>query len=368
MRVPQFDLTAQYRELRDQILPALDRVCAEAVFVSGREVVRFEEAFADYCGTRYCVAVNSGTSALHLALIACGVKQGDEVVTAANTFTATAEAIAYTGATPKFADVDPRTANLDPKSFESAITERTRAVVPVHLYGRPAALGPILEVADRHGVTVIEDACQAHGADYRGRRVGGFGRAAAFSFYPAKNLGAYGEGGALTTDDPDVAAVARTLRDHGRVGDHTHGAVGFNYRMDGFQGTVLCCKLGSLERWTARRRELASMYRERLQGTRLDLPDDEPDDRCVYHQFVVWVDDRDHVRRALHVRGIGTSVHYPIPLHRQPAWEALGYRPGDFPHAERACERGVSLPMFPEMSDDQLEYSANVLREVVGTI
>jgi dTDP-4-amino-4,6-dideoxygalactose transaminase len=367
VQVPQFDLTAQYSELRDEILPALDRVCATAAFVSGREVDRFEDAFADYCGTRYCVALNSGTSALHLALLACGVQPGDEVVTAANTFTATAEAIAYTGATPTFSDVDPATGNMDPARLEATITERTRAVVPVHLYGRPAALAEILAIADRHGLAVIEDACQAHGARSGGRRVGGFGRAAAFSFYPAKNLGAFGQGGALTTDDEEVAGFARTMRDHGRVGDYVHDAVGFNYRMDGFQGAVLHCKLGHLDRWTATRQELAGIYRTHLHGARLDLPRDAEQDECVYHQFVAWVEDRDAVRRSLHDRGIGTSIHYPVPLHLQKAWAGLGYTEGDFPHAERACARALSLPLFPEMSTEQVEYAAGALREVVGS-
>ncbi len=375
MRVPQFDLTAQYRNLRDEILPALDRVCAEATYVSGPEVARFEEAFAAYCGTRYCVAMNSGTSALHVALLASGVQPGDEVVTAANTFTATAEAIAYTGATPRFADVDPATANLDPASFEAAITAHTRAVVPVHLYGRPAAMGPILEIAQRSGIAMIEDACQAHGARYGDRRVGGLGVCAAFSFYPSKNLGAFGQGGALTTDDPSLADFARLMRDHGRAGlrgpnagagDYVHEAIGFNYRMDGFQGAVLVCKLAHLDGWTTKRRTLAAMYQERLQGARVDLPHDRPQDECVYHQFVVWVDGRDDVRRSLADRGVGTSIHYPVPLHLQPAWARLGYRRGDFPNAERACERTLSLPLFPEMSNEQLDYAAGALREVVG--
>lgn len=346
MRVPQFDLGAQFQELREEILAALDRVGAAADFVSGAEVAAFEEEFAAYCGARHCVAVNSGTSALHLGLLAMGVGPGDEVVTAPNTFTATAEAILYTSAQPVFADVDPATANLDPKSAEAAITGRTKAVVPVHLYGRPAA-------TDGYALPVLEDACQAHGA-----RVGPF---AAYSFYPSKNLGAYGEGGALTTDDDEVAALARRLRNHG-----DGMAVGFNYRLGGFQAAVLRCKLPRLDGWIARRRELAAMYRDRLTGARLDLPTDDPDNPCAYHQFAVFVDDRDGVRRALDERGVGTGVHYPVPLHLLPAYAPLRYQRGDFPHAERACARTLSLPLYPELTDEQLEYVAAAVHEVVG--
>jgi dTDP-4-amino-4,6-dideoxygalactose transaminase len=336
--------------------------------MSGEEVERFEEEFAAYCSTRHCVAVNSGTSALHLALLSCGIGPGDEVVTAANTFIATAEAISYTGATPVFADVDPTTGNLDPKTMEAAITARTEAVIPVHLYGRPAELGAILDIADRYDLPVIEDACQAHGARHGAKRVGGFGRAGAFSFYPTKNLGAYGQGGALTTDDDAVARFARRMRDHGRVDGYEHDAIGFNYRMDGLQGAILRLKLEHLDEWNAQRRRLAAGYRERLRGARIDVPIDDGQSECVYHQFVVWVDDRDGVRRSLAARGVGTSVHYPVPLHLQEAYAPLGHTSGDFPRAEQACDRAISLPMFPEMSVEQLDHVASAVCEVVGEL
>jgi dTDP-4-amino-4,6-dideoxygalactose transaminase len=295
-----------------------------------------------------------------------GVGPDDEVVTTANTFVATAEAVSYTGARPVLVDIDPATANIDPARIEAAITPRTKAIVPVHLYGRPAELDPILEIAERRRLAVIEDACQAHGARYRGRRVGGFGRAATFSFYPAKNLGAYGEAGALTTNDDEVASLARALRSHGEVSRYYHDHIGYNYRMDGFQGAVLRIKLRHVDGWTARRRELAALYRTRLAGARVDVPQDPPWVENVYHLFVVYVDNRDAVRVALERRGVGTAVHYPVPVHLQKAYAGLGHGPGSFPHTERACDRVLSLPFFPEMTTEQAEYAASALVDVVG--
>jgi dTDP-4-amino-4,6-dideoxygalactose transaminase len=366
VHVPFFELVTQYRELREEILEGLDRVCRSASFVLGEEVELFEREFADYCGVAHCVALNSGTSALHLALLAAGVQPGDEVVTSPNTFIATAEAISYTGARPVFVDVRPESGNIDPELLGPAITERTRAIVPVHLYGRPAELEPILEVADSRGVALVEDACQAHGARYRGRRVGGFGLAAAFSFYPAKNLGAYGEGGALTTNDDKVAEFARSMRKHGEARRYRHDAVGFNYRMDGFQGAVLRIKLRRLDEWTARRRELAAVYRELLAGAKLELPEDDPDSECVYHLFAVYADGRDSVRAALEERGVGTAIHFPVPVHLQKAYAGLGYARGAYPHTERACDRVLSMPLYPEMPLEHVEYAASVLAEVAG--
>ena len=362
--VPYFDLTEQYRQLRDEILPALDRVCTNSAFILGEEVERFEAEFANYCGARHCVALNSGTSALHLALLAAGVGQGDEVITSPNTFIATAEAISYTGARPVFADISPLTGNIDPQRAEEAITPRTRAIIPVHLYGRPADLETIIEIADKHGVAVIEDACQAHGARHRGRRVGPFGLAGAFSFYPTKNLGAYGEGGALITDDDRVADFARIMRNHGQTERYSHSAIGFNYRMDAFQGAVLRIKLRRLDEWIARRQACAQLYNSLLHNTGIDLPHDDPGDETVYHLFVVYVDNRESVRTALEECGVATSIHYPIPVHLQQAYWGLGYRPGHFPHAERACARALSLPLFPEMTFDQVRYVASTLARI----
>jgi dTDP-4-amino-4,6-dideoxygalactose transaminase len=366
MLVPYFDLKLQFASLRNEIMEALDRVCSSTSFVLGEEVSAFEKEFAAYCEVKYCVALNSGTSALHLALLALGVKPGGEVITTPNTFIATAEAICHAGAKPVFVDTEPKTANLDPALIEPAITDRTKAILPVHLYGRPADMDRILEIAHKHGLAVIEDACQAHGARYRGRRVGSIGHAAAFSFYPSKNLSAYGEGGALTSNDPAIAVLARALRNHGQSSPYTYARIGYNYRMEGFQGAVLRVKLKRLEQWNARRKEIAALYRSVMQGAKVEIPADDPRDESVYHLFVVYVERRDQVRAALEARGVHTAVHYPRPVNLQPAFAALGFGPGSFPQAERACERALSMPFFPEMTDAQARYAAEQLAEVVG--
>jgi dTDP-4-amino-4,6-dideoxygalactose transaminase len=364
MNVPYFDLKNQYADIRDEILPALDRVCQNASFILGDEVAQFEQEFAAYCEAKYCVAVNSGTSALHLALLGAGVQPGDEVITTGNTFIATAEAISYTGAQPVFADIDPATGNISPTSIEEAITNRTKAILPVHLYGRPVDFAPIAEIAEHYKITIIEDACQAHGARYRGRRVGSLARAAAFSFYPGKNLGAYGEGGALTTNDEEIAKLARTLRDHGQTRRYFHDFVGYNYRMDGFQGAVLRVKLRRLSEWTAKRQQLAGIYREVLANAPVALPQDDPQSECVYHLFVAYADRRDEVRAALEARGVQTAIHYPRPVHLQNPYAELGYRPGSLPHTESACERCFSMPLYPELASGQVRYAAETLAKV----
>jgi dTDP-4-amino-4,6-dideoxygalactose transaminase len=366
MKVPYFDLKLQYASIRDEVLAALDRVCQNASFILGEEVSRFESEFASYCDVKHCVALNSGTSALHLALLALGIGPGDEVITTSNTFVATVEAICYTGAKPVLVDIDPKTANIDAGLIGSAITERTKAIIPVHLYGRPAELDPIMEIARRHNVPLIEDACQAHGARYRGRRVGSFGRAAAFSFYPGKNLGAYGEGGALTTNDDSVADFARAMRDHGQSRRYYHDRVGYNYRMDGFQGAVLRIKLKRLDEWNAKRQQFAGLYRSLLAGSEIGLLHDDPEAECVYHLFPVYVDDRDGVRVALEERGVQTAIHYPVPVHLQKPYAVLGYERGALPHTERACDRVMSLPIFPEMTPEQVQYAAETLASVTA--
>jgi dTDP-4-amino-4,6-dideoxygalactose transaminase len=341
-------------------------VCQNASFILGEEAERFEQAFAEYCEVKHCVALNSGTSALHLALLTAGIGAGDEVITSSNTFIATAEAIAYTGATPVFADIDPATANIDPAQIEAAISPRTRAIIPVHLYGRPANLDEILDIAKKHRLLVIEDACQAHGARYNGKRVGGFGHSAAFSFYPGKNLGAYGEGGALTTNDDEVAKIARSLRSHGESKRYFHKYVGYNYRMDGFQAAVLNVKLKYLDQWTAKRQACAELYRRLLAEAKVQIPQDSPDAECVYHLFVAYVENRDQVRGELEKLGVQTAVHYPVPVHLQEAFAHLGYKPNSLPLTERACEQVLSMPLFPEMTDEQLTYAAHCLAEVTA--
>ncbi|MFZ3200744.1 MAG: DegT/DnrJ/EryC1/StrS family aminotransferase [Candidatus Acidiferrales bacterium] len=366
MKVPVVDLKAEYTELRTEILAALDHVGETSAYVLGEEVEAFEREFADFCGTRHCVALSSGTAALHVGLLALGVQPGHEVITSPNTFVAATEAITYCGAVPVFVDIDPATANLDARLLERAVTPRTRAIMPVHLYGRPADMDAIREIAARHDVRILEDAAQAHGARYRGRRVGSLANAGAFSFYPTKNLGACGEGGALTTDDDQIASFARAARSHGQTARYEHEFVGFNYRMQGYQGAVLRIKLRRLYAWTARRQEIAREYRRLLAGTRLEMPVDDPRDECVYHQFVIYVSNRNAVIAQLRDREIETSVHYPRPVHLQPAYSSLGYPPGIFPHAERACERVLSLPMFPSLTAEQIAYVAASMREIVG--
>src|ERR1700690_244210 len=366
MKVPVLDLKAEYAELRDEILPALDRVCQNSSFVLGEEVEAFEREFADFCGTKHCVALANGTAALHVGLLALGVQADHEVITSPNTFLATAEAITYCGAVPVFVDIDPATGNLDPKLIERAITPRTRAILPVHLYGRPADMDAIRAVAARHNLRILEDAAQAHGARYRGRRAGSLGNAAAFSFYPTKNLGAYGEGGALTTDDDQIAKFARAARSHGQTARYEHEFVGYNYRMDGFQGAVLRIKLRRLYAWTAKRQEITRHYRSQLAGARVEIPVDDPRDECVYHQFMIYANNRNALISQLTARGIETVVHYPRPVHLQPAYSSIGYPPGTFPHAEKACQRVLSLPVFPGMSAEQIAFVADSVRELVG--
>ncbi len=366
MRVPFLNLRSQYAALREEILLALDRLSSQASFTLGAEVEAFEREFAEFSGLPFAVAVNSGTSALHLALLAAGVGPGDEVITTSNTFIATVEVIHYTGARPVFADIDPRTANLDAEQTERAITPRTRAILPVHLYGRPAAMDRFEELAQRHGVALVEDACQAHGATYHGRPVGAFSLASAFSFYPTKNLGAYGEAGALLTGDPAVAELVRSLRNHGQNGRYVYERIGYNYRMEAFQAAVLRVKLRWLKQWNDYRRRIADLYRERFADVRLEMPVDDPETYPVYHAFAVYVDDRDTVREKLTEKGIDTSLYYPEPLHFQRACEDLGYGPGSLPATERACERVLCLPISPDLTMEQAEYVADSVVEIVG--
>lgn len=364
--VPYYDLKEQYAALRSEILEALDRTCRNAAFSLGDEVASFENEFAAYCDARHCIALNSGTSALHLALLAADVGPGDEVITTPNTFIATAEAIAYTGAKIVFADIDPRTANLDPRLAEAAITSRTKAILPVHLYGRPADMDSFKRIATSHKLALIEDAAQAHGARFRGKRIGSLGISAAFSFYPSKNLGAYGEAGAVVTNDDRVAEYCRAARSHGEIRRYFHDFIGYNYRMEGFQGAVLRVKLHYLDDWSARRKAIAAHYRERLGFLALDLPQDDSRDECAYHLFVIYVDNRDAVQAELKIRGIGTAIHYPRPLHLQKALASLGYKVGDFPHSERACQRALALPLFPELTAEQIDYVCDSVCEIVG--
>jgi dTDP-4-amino-4,6-dideoxygalactose transaminase len=361
--IPYLDLKAQYRGIKDEIDAAVLRVLDSTQFILGEEVSAFEREFAAYCQASEAVGVNSGTSALHLALLTAGIGSGDEVITTPFTFVATVAAIRYAGATPVFVDIEPDFFTIDPSKIETAITRRTRAIIPVHLYGQPADMKPILEIARMRGLTVIEDAAQAHGSEYHGRRCGSLSEIAAFSFYPGKNLGAYGEGGALTTTRSDVATTCRVLRDWGQEKRYEHRLKGFNYRMDAIQGAVLRVKLRHLEEWTQRRVQVARWYREALDPESVRSPKERPGCRHVYHVYVVRSDNRDDLRIALAGQGIQTGIHYPIPVHLQPAHEDLGYHAGDFPVAESAAREVLSLPIYPEMTREQVRMVAAAVSE-----
>jgi dTDP-4-amino-4,6-dideoxygalactose transaminase len=360
--IPFLDLKAQYETIKDEIRPAIDGVLASTQYTLGREVAAFEEEFAAYTGAAFGVAVNSGTSALHLALLAAGVGPGDEVITVPSTFVATVAAIDYTGARAVLVDVDPRTLNMDPALIEAAITERTKALLPVHLHGHPADLDPILAIARRHSLSVIEDAAQAHGARYKDRPVGSIGDLGCFSFYPGKNLGAYGEGGMVVTNNEEYAETLRRLRDWGQERKYHHVLKGFNYRMEGIQGAVLRVKLRHLDRWTKARRQHAQFYNERLAGAGVELPLEAAYARHVYHVYAVRALRRDALQRALSARDIQTGIHYPIPVHLQPAYADLGYKAGDLPVTEQAATELLSLPMFPELEDAHIEAVATAVK------
>lgn len=361
--IPFVDLKAQYHRIKGEVDAAVATVLESSQFVLGEQVAAFEEEFAAYSGARFGVGVNTGTSALHLSLLAAGVGPGDEVITTPFTFVATAAAIAYTGARPVYVDIDPRSFTIEPTRIEAALTERTRAILPVHLYGQPADMDPIVEIARRRGLVVIEDACQAHGAEYRGRRVGSIGDLGCFSFYPGKNLGAYGEGGMVVTDNAAHAERIRMLRDWGQDRRYHHVLPGYNYRLEGLQGAILRVKLRHLEDWTEARRDHARRYDELLAGACPRTPEVLPDRRHVYHVYAVRTGDREAVQASLHARGIQTGIHYPTPVHLQPAYADPQFRCGDFPHAERAAAEVLSLPMYPELTGEQIAWVARALKE-----
>ncbi len=363
MKVPFLDLKLQYKEVGAEISRRFQQVFKTTSFVLGGEVEQFEHDFARYIGTKYCVALNSGTSALHLALLAHGIGEGDEVITVPNTFIATAEAISYTGARPVFVDVDPGTLLMAPENLEKAITPQTRAIIPVHLFGQPCKIGSIKEIADSKGIIIIEDACQAHGAEYDSNRVGSFGSCSAFSFYPGKNLGAYGEGGALVTDNDDVRKRAIALRDHGQTNKHHHEYIGYNYRMDGFQGAVLNVKLQWLDRWSKLRRQNAGIYRKYLANTPVKFVEEYPQAKGVYHLMVIRVQKRDKLRQFLSDMGVQTGIHYPTPIHLQHAFKFMGRSRGEYPNCEQGCDESISLPMYPELLENQIQYVCHCIKE-----
>ena len=366
--IPFVDLKAQYASIKDEVNPAIQEVLESCQFTLGAKVAAFEEAFAAYCQAQHGVAVNTGTSALHLALLAAGVGPGDEVITVPFTFVATVAAVYYTGARAVFVDIDPRSFTMDVGAIEAAITPRTKAILPVHLYGQMADMDPILEIARRRGLVVIEDAAQAHGAEYKGRRAGSLGDMGCFSFYPGKNLGAYGEGGLITAANPEYVRTLRMLRDWGAEKKYEHVLKGYNYRMEGIQGAVLGVKLRHLEAWTEGRRTAAARYDRLLAASGVPTPEAMPYGRHVYHVYAIRVDDRPAWQNALQDRGVQTGIHYPIPIHLLPAYADLGYRRGQFPHAERAAAEVLSLPMFPELTAAQCETVAAAVTDVAARL
>ncbi|HEV2883660.1 MAG TPA: DegT/DnrJ/EryC1/StrS family aminotransferase [Pyrinomonadaceae bacterium] len=350
--IPLVDLKTQYENIRDEINGAITEVLESCQFVLGEKVEAFERDFATYCQAKHAVAVNSGTSALHLALLAAGVGPCHEVITVSYTFVATAATVCHTGATPVLVDIEPGSCTMDPTRIEAAITPNTKAIMPVHLYGGCADMDPILEIARRHNLTVIEDAAQAHGAEYKGRRAGSIGDLACFSFYPGKNLGAYGEGGAVVTNDERYVTPLRQLRDQGQSEKYYHERVGYNYRMESLQGAILGVKLKHLDDWTTARRRHAEVYLHELADTGLRLLKGIPGSQSAHHVFPVFTEQRDSLRQHLQESGVGTGIHYPIPVHLQSGYRHLGYQEGDFPHTEQAARETLSLPMYPELPDE----------------
>lgn len=362
MQIPFVDLKAQYETLKDDVAEAIRGVLDSAQFIGGEALASFERDFAAYCQTRHARGVANGTDALHLALRALGIGDGDEVITTAHTFIATAAAIAATGARPVFVDIDPDTCTIDPRMIEHAVTDRTKAIVAVHLFGQPADMDPIKDIARRRSLHVVEDAAQAHGAEYQGVRTGALGDVACFSFYPGKNLGAYGDGGAVTTNNAAIAERIERLRDHGRTSHYSHAEVGFNSRLDALQAAILQIKLRHLDEWNANRRRAAEWYNAELAQPRIKTPFVRRGSTHVYHLYVIVTNERDAIRKKLDEAGVATGIHYPVPLHLQPAFVHLGYRQGDLPYCEAMAAQSLSLPMFPELARHQVHRITAIVR------
>jgi dTDP-4-amino-4,6-dideoxygalactose transaminase len=363
MTIPFVDLKAQYHSIKPEIDAAAIRVFESTQFVLGAEVAAFEKEFAAYCGVENAMGVNSGTSALHLALLAAGIGAGDEVITIPFTFVATVAAICYTGAKPVFVDIDPRSFTMDPTKLEAAITSKTKAIMPVHLYGQCADMDPILAIARKHNLVVIEDAAQAHGAEYKGRKAGSIGDIGCFSFYPGKNLGAYGEGGMVTTNNAEYTRTIRMLRDWGAEKKYQHVLKGFNYRLEGIQGAILNVKLKYLDKWSAARRSHAALYSILLAGSKVSTPQTMLYGQPVFHVYAVRTTAREELMAYLTKENIQHGIHYPFPVHLLPAHADLGYKAGDFPESEKAANEVLSLPMFPELTDEQINVVANAIQK-----
>lgn len=359
--IPFVDLKRQYASIKTEINEALQKIMDNTAFILGDAVSNFEKDFAAMHGCKYGVAVNSGTAALHLALLSIGIKQGDEVITVPNTFIATAEAISYCGAIPVFVDVNKDTYNMDPALIEKAITKKTKAILPVHLYGQMADMESIIKIAEKHNLKVVEDCCQSHLAEFNGKRAGSFGVAGCFSFYPGKNLGAYGEGGMIITNDEAIAQHSKMLRSHGESQKYVHKYIGYNYRMEGFQGAVLGVKIKHIEKWTEQRRKNASVYNQLLKEV-VKTPIEANGNKHVYHLYIIESPKRDELMKHLSALGISSGLHYPMPIHLQEAYNFLGYKAGDFPVAEASARNILSLPMFPELTDEELRKVCDAIK------
>jgi dTDP-4-amino-4,6-dideoxygalactose transaminase len=367
MKVPFLDLHAHHQPIREQLDAAIRDVIDASAFAGGPFVAAFEREFAQYCGSQYSIGVGNGTDALWLSLLALDVGAGDEVITVPSTFMATAEAISYCGARPRFVDIDEQTYTMDPALLERAISPRTKAIIPVHLFGQCADMDPILDIANKHGIPVVEDACQAHGAQYKGRKAGTMGVTGCFSFYPGKNLGALGEAGGITTNDKQLAGKMQVLRDHGQHRKYYHSKVGWNARMDGIQGAVLSIKLKHLDVSNVRRHAHGLLYDQLLADvSEIVTPFEAPHNRHVYHIYAVRVQDRNQIHQALADKGISCAIHYPIPVHLQEAYRFLGYDEGSFPVAERCAEEFLSLPMYPELTKEQIQAVAGELKSCIS--
>ncbi|MFC1508547.1 DegT/DnrJ/EryC1/StrS family aminotransferase [Candidatus Omnitrophota bacterium] len=367
MKVDVFTLNRQYEEIKDEIQGPVEKVIRSGGFIMGEDVGLFENEFANYCGVKYGVGVNSGTDALFLACLVCGIGQGDEVIVMPYTYIATALAISMTGARPVFVDIEEKTYNIDVSKIEKAITKKTKAILPVHLYGHPADMDPIMEIAKKHKLKVIEDSAQAHGALYKNKKIGSLGDIGCFSFYPTKNLGAFGDGGAIITDKEDVRDQLLLLRDYGRKDRYLHVLKGFNSRLDTLQAAILRVKLKHLDRWNEKRRENAALYTKLFKEKNIDiiLPREADYAKDVYHLYPVRVKNREKVMNTLGDKGVRTLIHYPIPIHLQEAYKELGHKKGDFPVSERCCEEILSLPMYPELKSDEIKYVVETLSEVL---
>ena len=373
MKIPLVDLKSQYEGIKSEIQTAINGILDSTAFIMGDAVIKFEEEFAKFCGARYGIGTSSGTSALHLALLALGIGEGDEVITTPYTFTATVETIIHSGARPIFIDINPRNYNIDVQKLEEFLKLKTqnpklktrpKAIVPVHIYGQPVDMDSILELAKKYDLKVIEDACQAHGAEYKGRRVGSIGDIGCFSFYPGKNLGAYGDGGMVVTDDGEIANKIRCLRDHGRREKYEHIMVGYNYRLDALQAAILRVKLKYLDNWTEKRRKNALIYDELLKDLDVITPYEEEYAKHVYHLYVVRTKRRDEIHKFLKEKGIACGIHYPLPLHLQKAYQYLEYKEGDFPIAEECAKEVISFPIYPELERKEIEYIVETLEAI----